>query len=312
MNDIYVTAEYPNPPIRYIPIHQPCGIRVEEYTSPSTKEKIKAFINSIYGAKPVKRKETQEMKFGIGDHVKIKESVARSENLYPLARTGKIIAVNRFTDDRVYYIKHDGSDACSGWKESELELLGSYKGPAEFTKSDLKDGMVVQYRNGERALVLAGNFVGKFGFMKISSYNDDLIMPEVRTSLTRDYDICKVYMPRSDEACSLDHIFDIHRLDLIWKRKEEPKHKYKVGDKVKLRDDLATGIFSMSVERPMRDRAGEVVTIRSTHLDKCYSIEGSLYFYSEDMFEGLVDYEEMTVAEIEKKLGYKVKIVDGE
>lgn len=73
------------------------------------------------------------MKFGIGDHVRIKESVARSKNLYPYARTGKIIAVNHFTEicnanDRVYYIKHDGSDACSGWKESELELVGLYIG----------------------------------------------------------------------------------------------------------------------------------------------------------------------------------------
>lgn len=253
------------------------------------------------------------IKFKIGDEVRVNDSaVWRLGAMARLARTGVITDMALSTDGTTYFMRHDGGDVCSGWKESELELLGSYKGPAEFTKDDLKDGMIVEYRNGKRALVIAGHFVNKFGFMSISSYNDDLINIKNSTSLSRDYDIRRVYRPKSNEICNIDHIFESHRLDLVWKRKEEPKHKYKVGDKVKLRDDLATGIFSMPVERPMRDRAGEVVTIRSTHLDKCYSIEGSLYFYSEDMFEGLIAYEEMTVAEIEKKLGYKVKIVDGE
>lgn len=249
------------------------------------------------------------MKFGIGDIVRIKHDIYFNNDV---SRTGIIKDIHYSTDGNTYFINHNNSCIMSGWKEHELELLASYSGKVKFTKDDLKDGMVVEYRNGKRALVLAGHFVNKFGFMSISSYNDDLINIKNSTSLSRDYDIRRVYKPKSNEICNIDHIFESHRLDLIWKRKEEPKHKYKVGDKVKLRDDLATGIFSMPVERPMRDRAGGVVTIRSTHLDKCYSIEGSLYFYSEDMFEGLVDYEEMTVAEIEKKLGYKVKIVDGE
>lgn len=77
MNDIYVTAEYPNPPIRYIPIHQPCDIRVEEYTTPSIKEKIKAYINSIYNTKCLKRKETPEI---MGLKVKLKSVELVEEN----------------------------------------------------------------------------------------------------------------------------------------------------------------------------------------------------------------------------------------
>lgn len=77
MNDIYVTAEYQNPPIKYIPSNQQCGIRVEEYAPHSTKEKIKAFINSIYGTKCLKRKETQDI---MGLKVKLKSVELVEEN----------------------------------------------------------------------------------------------------------------------------------------------------------------------------------------------------------------------------------------
>ena len=258
MNDIYVTAEYPNPPIRYIPIHQPCGIRVEEYTPPSIKEKIKAYINSIYSTKCLKRKETQEMKFGIGDHV------------------------------------------------SELELVGSYKGPAKFTKADLKDGMVVV--TGEnydfKYFIHNDSLIQKDNWVTLDKYNDDLKYKD------RDYDYMDIQAVYRSTAYTFEDMFNDRFLELIWERKP----KYKVGDRVKFKDDL-NGAFDIYMWPEMKAMAGRIVTVKSVYPYGpfiSYQFDETSYMFSEDTIEGLVDYEEMTVAEIEKKLGYKVKIVDGE
>lgn len=44
----------------------------------------------------------------------------------------------------------------------------------EFTKADLEDGMVVEQRDGDMYLVLAGMVVRKRGYNRIGDYDDDL------------------------------------------------------------------------------------------------------------------------------------------
>ena len=262
----------------------------------------KDFINGLRMIAGVEREETQEMKFGIGDHVRIKRNITFD---HKLSRTGIIKDIHYSMDGNTYFINHDNSCIMSGWKESALELLGSCKGPAEFTKDDLKDGMVVEFRNGERRIVLNDRFMSNVVSMSMSYFTDDL-----RHESCDDWSVDKIYSSSAVVGC---RYFKNECLTLLWEReKKEPKPKYKPGDKVKMREDLATGKFAMPVEDPMRVRAGKIVTITNVLKDRAYYISDSLFIYSEDMIEGLVDYEEMTVAEIEKKLGYKVKIVGEE
>ena len=117
------------------------------------------------------------------------------------------------------------------WNDAMVELV------VEFTKADLKPGMVVEYMDGQRRIVLNDCFMNpnKKGYLDFSDFSDDLI------SRMADYTtIKKVYLSRSK---NLSTYCDIKYLTLIWEREE---------------------------------------------------------------------VKEMTVAEIEKQLGYKVKIVDGE
>lgn len=138
-----------------------------------------------------------------------------------------------------YTLKKDGGFVIGAvWWENELELIK----PKNFTKSDLKDGMVVEYRNGKREVVIGSRTMDTSGFISLSDVNDDLI--ETANNWPR-YDIMKVYeVSNKNGLCKLTDIFKPEHLTLIWERESE--------------------------------------------------------------------YKEMTVAEIEKKLGYKVKIVDGE
>lgn len=121
------------------------------------------------------------------------------------------------------------------WSNSMLELV-EY---TQFTKADLKDGMVVEVRNNTRNpryMVLNGKLRGTLEYMDLMSFNDDL-------THIGDYerlDIVKVYESGSDV---LDEYFHDGYLTLLWEREEEP------------------------------------------------------------------EFTEMTVAEIEEKLGYKIKVI---
>lgn len=61
------------------------------------------------------------------------------------------------------------------YKEREYKILewSDYM-DKEFTKADLKDGMVVEQRDGNMYLVLAGKTVRKGGYNRIDGYTDDL------------------------------------------------------------------------------------------------------------------------------------------
>lgn len=87
----------------------------------------------------------------------------------------------------------------------------------EFTKADLKDGMVVEYNNGERGIVLKENLVSEYGYLKLESYNSHL---EFEGHRPEDWLIKKVY---ETHAHRLDTIFETENLTLIWERKEKPK-----------------------------------------------------------------------------------------
>ena len=184
--------------------------------------------------------------------------------------------------------------------DHELELVA----PKPFTKSDLQDGMVVEYRCGWRELVLGEKTVDDTGSHNLCNFDDELINKDSRYS-----DIMRVYVV-NDDITSTGCIFDPAHLNCIWEREEKPKPKYKPGDRIKMREDLATGKFAITVWPDMAKMAGKVTTIKDYIFITSYLIDdGHGYVFTEDMIEGLVDYEEMTISDIEKKLGYKIKVV---
>lgn len=93
----------------------------------------------------------------------------------------------------------------------------------QFTKADLKNGMVVKYRGGNcyadknngLRLVLCEQFIGSDGFAQFREYSKDLLLDNGPT-----FDIVEVFTV-IDASDGFDYITS-WLLDSIWKR-EEPK-----------------------------------------------------------------------------------------
>lgn len=88
----------------------------------------------------------------------------------------------------------------------------------EFTKADLKDGMVVEQRDGDMYLVLAGMVVRKRGYNRIGDYDDDL-----KCAGYTGGDIVKVYRITPGSLGCIKDVFIKGNLELIWERKEPKK-----------------------------------------------------------------------------------------
>ena len=87
----------------------------------------------------------------------------------------------------------------------------------QFTKADLKDGMVVEYNDsyfGKR-LVIGGFLIGEDGYADLKGYNENL------KSVKSDLEIVRVYKIKCIERIS--SIMKDHNLELIWERKEPKK-----------------------------------------------------------------------------------------
>lgn len=86
-------------------------------------------------------------------------------------------------------------------------------GNKEFTKADLKDGMVVEYKNGKRRLVIANMLIGEDGFLTLDSFRENL-----ENIKFMDHTIVKIF--KIKEAMTFNYILDDDNLKLIWERIE--------------------------------------------------------------------------------------------
>lgn len=89
----------------------------------------------------------------------------------------------------------------------------------EFTKADLKDGMVVEYNDncfGKR-LVIGGFLIGEDGYVDLGDYNENL------ENVVSDLEIVRVYKIKC--MGKISSIMKDHNLELIWERKEPKKMK---------------------------------------------------------------------------------------
>lgn len=85
----------------------------------------------------------------------------------------------------------------------------------KFKKADLRDGMVVEYRDGDRRLVIDECLVGKDSHYELSAYNENLENEYPRLTIMKVFKICR--------RAILDSILDDDNLELIWERKEPKK-----------------------------------------------------------------------------------------
>ena len=99
------------------------------------------------------------------------------------------------------------------------------------TKSDLKNGMVVELRNGKRFLIVNNFGIGKDSCIYLDgSFGYDENLYDVIGDST--FDITKIY---KTVGHTFKTLFDNESLSLIWEREEkEEREEIKVGDKVKV------------------------------------------------------------------------------
>ena len=86
-----------------------------------------------------------------------------------------------------------------------------------FTKSDLKDGMVVEYNDNSfgKRLVVGGFLIGEDGYADLGDYNENL------KNVVSDLEIVRVYKIKCMGKIS-SIMYDVN-LELIWERKEPKK-----------------------------------------------------------------------------------------
>ena len=95
-------------------------------------------------------------------------------------------------------------------------------------KSDLKNGMVVELRNGKRFLIVKDKGIGKDTCITINGFGgyDENLYDVIGVS---EYDIIKIY---KTEGNTFKTLFDNERLSLIWEREEKPKLSEKDKNKI--------------------------------------------------------------------------------
>lgn len=86
----------------------------------------------------------------------------------------------------------------------------------EFTKADLKDGMVVKYRNGDKRMVVNEALIGENGYSDRNCFREDLTH-----RYFKDLDIVGVYAIQ--EYNNFADMLSDYNLELIWERKESKK-----------------------------------------------------------------------------------------
>ena len=87
------------------------------------------------------------------------------------------------------------------------------------TKSDLKNGMVVETRNKEKGIILNEKIILKDGFVNIYDLDENL---ECNFALSRDgYSIDKIY--KHTPNCFDDLLNFEKNMELLWERKKQPK-----------------------------------------------------------------------------------------
>ena len=160
----------------------------------------------------IQKEEEKVSKFKVGDKVRIKKFKTRPErwkpNGYMDKYAGKIVTISDVFKNHKLRICEDNEIWL--WDESDFTA-------AEFTKNDLKDGMMVEQRDGSRWLWLYGALRGIGVWCSVTQ--EDL------TGQNQDLDIVKIGYPEIDNAIlgrgELEFILESDFAEILWERQEE-------------------------------------------------------------------------------------------
>ena len=137
-----------------------------------------------------------------------------------------------------YYMHNEGMCYYGDGEWSSLDIAENYNYKIlewsdymqkKFTKSDLKDGMVVEYNDnyfGKR-LVIGGFLTGEDGYADLGDYNEKL------KNVASGLEIVRVY--KIKHIGKISSIMKNRNLELIWERKE-PKKMTNEGMRMKLEE----------------------------------------------------------------------------
>lgn len=122
----------------------------------------------------------------------------------------------KFCEEEICYIKGEFSPY-QYYKSNGYEILewSDYMNK-EFTKADLRDGMVVKHRNGDKRMVISEALIGENGYADQNCFREDLTH-----RYFKDLDIVGVYAIK--EYSNFADMLSDYNLELIWERKEPKK-----------------------------------------------------------------------------------------
>lgn len=144
-------------------------------------------------------------KYNVGDRVRISE---KTNSFGLILFSNQIVTITRKIDDWRYEIevKFRNQIEKKLADDDDLEDIG------EFTISDLSDGMVVEYANGVRRMVMGNKLIGQNAWSDLDYdvYTDNLI-----NNYAPEQSIAKVYTSTSN---TLDSYFADENLKLFWER----------------------------------------------------------------------------------------------
>ena len=154
------------------------------------------------------------MIYQTGDFVRVTNKVA--DNPHKRDLIGKLFTIKGAPSTRVTKKINDRAlkaytvfEDIHFFFEDELE-------PAAFPKDKLKNGMIVEYRDGTFRMVHNGLLIGDVKYSPLTDYDDELKSLE-----NEDRDIINVYI---STAASLSEIWKDYTLELLWTRNRvEPK-----------------------------------------------------------------------------------------
>lgn len=133
----------------------------------------------------------------------------------------------------ICYTGHGSYSFYSFYKKNNYTILewSDYM-QKDFTKTELKDWMVIEQRNKERYVILGEKLLNDIGFNYMDGIEDDLTDRKFKT---KDFDIIKVYKINTKKIYKLGDIFKDENLELIWER-TEPKRMTAEEMRVKLEE----------------------------------------------------------------------------
>lgn len=163
--------------------------------------------------------------------------------------------------DKTYYLGdgcYCGYEYCKREEYTILEWSDYMQ--KEFTKADLKDGMVVEQGDKERYLVVGDRVLKLDGFNNLSQYENDL----TNSKCGEIYGIERVFKVKTERVYGLDQLFDDKNLELIWERTET---KRMIAEEMRQKLEELTG-EKIEIE-PSRNEMIGVLTKYCSGNDRC-------------------------------------------